>query len=131
MAKLALFEIKQSQLEQLPLVEGQLIVVSDTGNMYKDTANGRITIGNNVILVDELPLVPILDKIYSIKNLLYIYDNEWVCLNPQLPDSLPANGGTAEKILDIISSNEYGLRIVNDESDEGVDGYITLIIEES
>lgn len=85
MAKLSLYEVNQAQLEQIPKIDGQLIVISDTGSIYRDiVVNGvvnRILIGNDIIAVDELPLAPISNKIYYLKpNKLYTYNSGWVDL---------------------------------------------------
>lgn len=85
MAKLSLFEVDNSRLNDVTKVDGQIIVVSDTGCVYKDTNNGdiinRAPIGNDVIAVEELPLAPIPNKIYFLKpDKLYTYDTEWVCI---------------------------------------------------
>lgn len=95
MANLSLYEVKQAQLEHVPMVDGQLIVVSDTGSIYKDiSTNGtinRILIGNDVIVVDELPLAPISNKIYYLKpNKLYTYNSGWIALN-EAPEFIQVN----------------------------------------
>lgn len=41
MANLSLREVNQSQLESAPIVDGQLIVCKDTGNMYRDFGKQR------------------------------------------------------------------------------------------
>lgn len=82
MASLSLVEIKQSQLGATPIIAGQLVFVTDTGYIYKDDENTRVSIGKDVLIVDELPLAPISNRIYLLKpNSLYIYDAGWVCLN--------------------------------------------------
>lgn len=89
MAKLSLFEVDSSRLDDVTKVDGQIIVISDTGSIYKDTASGniinRILIGNDIIAVSELPLAPIANKIYFLKpDKLYTYNDGWICIvDPQ------------------------------------------------
>ncbi len=56
MANLSLREVNQSQLESAPIVDGQLIVCKDTGNMYRDFGKTRIQAGRDIEFVAELPL---------------------------------------------------------------------------
>lgn len=83
MATLSLREISQSQLSQTPIIPGQLICCTDTGNFYKDnTENSRISLGSSVIYVNSLPLAPLSEKIYLLKpDKLYLYDGDWIELN--------------------------------------------------
>lgn len=82
MTKLSLREISQSQLDGTPVINGQLICCLDTGNTYRDTANGRVQIGNDIEFVSELPLAPIIGKIYCVGyGDLYIYNGDWIRLN--------------------------------------------------
>lgn len=84
MAKLSLREISQSQLSQVPIISGQLICCTDTGNFYKDTGNTRKSLGSSIIYVESLPLAPISEKIYLLKpDKLYLYDGDWVELNKE------------------------------------------------
>lgn len=83
MVTLSLREISQSQLSQTPIIPGQLVCCTDTGNFYKDNLdNTRTTLGSSVIYVASLPIAPISGKIYLVKpNKLYFYDEDWVELN--------------------------------------------------
>ena len=63
MSKLSLCEIQQSQLDKTPVVEGQLIICKDTGNMYRDFGKTRVQTGRDIEIVAELPLAPINGKI--------------------------------------------------------------------
>lgn len=83
MVTLSLREISQSQLSQTPVIPGQLICCTDTGNFYKDNANNaRISLGTSVIYVESLPLAPLSEKIYLLKpDKLYLYDGDWIELN--------------------------------------------------
>lgn len=83
MATLSLREITQSQLSQTPIVPGQLICCTDTGNFYKDnTGNSRVELGSSVIYVESLPLAPLSEKIYLLKpDRFYLYDGDWIELN--------------------------------------------------
>lgn len=85
MVTLSLREISQSQLSQTPIIPGQLICCSDTGNFYKDNTNGtRSSLGSSIIYVNSLPLAPISEKIYLLKpDKLYLYDGDWIELNPK------------------------------------------------
>lgn len=65
MSKLSLCEIQQSQLDKTPVVEGQLIICKDTGNMYRDFGKTRVQTGRDIEIVAELPLAPINGKIYA------------------------------------------------------------------
>lgn len=81
-AKLSLIELdSQSKVEQVPIINGQLIIANDTGNIYRDIEGNRISVGRDVITVNELPLAPILQKIYFLQTekKFYIYiDSKWV-----------------------------------------------------
>lgn len=83
MVTLSLREISQSQLSQTPVIPGQLICCTDTGNFYKDnTGNSRTSLGSSVIYVESLPLAPLSEKIYLLKpDKLYLYDGDWIELN--------------------------------------------------
>lgn len=82
MVTLSLREISQSQLSQTPIVPGQLVCCTDTGNFYKDNAGSRTSLGASVIYVDSLPLAPLSEKIYLLKpDKLYLYDGDWIELN--------------------------------------------------
>lgn len=82
MATLSLREITQSQLSLTPIIPGQLICCTDTGNFYKDNTGSRTELGSSVIYVESLPLAPISEKIYLLKpNKLYLFDGDWVELN--------------------------------------------------
>lgn len=60
--------LAQSQLAQLPVVDGQLIFAWDTGNVYVDTAYGRFQQGISMLSdSSEIPLAPA-DKLYFNKN---------------------------------------------------------------
>lgn len=113
MSKLSLCEIQQSQLDKIPIVDGQLVCCLDTGNTYRDTAGGRVRIGSDLERVSELPLAPLAGKIYYLPpGDLYIYNSGWVMLNTDTwrgiqnnltsdstTDSLSAAQGKALKAL--------------------------------
>lgn len=82
MSKLSLCEINQSQLDKTPIIDGQLVVCLDTGNVYRDSKTAHVKIGSDLEVVSELPLAPLANKIYFLRpNSLYIYSNgEWVSL---------------------------------------------------
>jgi len=85
MANLSLREVNQSQLESAPIVDGQLIVCKDTGNMYRDFGKTRIQAGRDIEFVAELPLAPISGKIYALRSgEMWAYENgTWTSMNPE------------------------------------------------
>lgn len=64
MARLSLYEIRQSQLSSLPIVDGRLIVCTDTGAFYRDLDGERIVLGASIEKVGSLPLAPLENKVY-------------------------------------------------------------------
>lgn len=97
MVTLSLREISQSQLSQIPIIAGQLICCTDTGNFYKDNSgNSRTSLGSSVIYVESLPLAPISEKIYLVKpDKLYLYDGDWIELNKKEETMTPTEITTA------------------------------------
>lgn len=96
MATLALCEISQSQLSQTPIINGQLICCTDTGNIYRDLEQQRIILSENICMVSSLPLAPIANKVYLLRpDQLYIYDDDWILLNAK-----PSSVFTANSIYD-------------------------------
>ena len=85
MANLSLREITQSQLDATPVVDGQLVLCTDTGNIYRDTSNGRLRTGQDIEFVAELPLAPISRKIYALHTgEMWAYEGgNWTSLNPE------------------------------------------------
>ena len=85
MANLSLREVNQSQLESAPIVDGQLIVCKDTGNMYRDFGMTRVQTGRYIEIVAELPLAPINGKIYALRTgEMWAYENgTWTSMNPE------------------------------------------------
>lgn len=85
MAKLSLREITQSQLDSTPIVDGQLIICKDTGNMYRDFGKTRVQTGRDIEIVAELPLAPINGKVYALHTgAMWAYENgDWTSLNPE------------------------------------------------
>lgn len=85
MANLSLREITQSQLDATPVVDGQLVLCTDTGNIYRDTSNGRLRTGQDIEFVAELPLAPISGKIYALHTgEMWAYEGgNWTSLNPE------------------------------------------------
>lgn len=83
MAKLSLREVVQSQLNKTPVIDGQLIVCTDTGSTYRDIGTKRIQISKDLEIVSSLPLAPLSDKIYYLRpDKLYSYvGGDWVLLN--------------------------------------------------
>lgn len=86
MANLSLREVNQSQLESAPIVDGQLIVCKDTGNMYRDFGKTRVQAGRDIEIVAELPLAPINGKIYTLRTgEMWLYEGgDWTALNQQI-----------------------------------------------
>ena len=54
MANLSLREVAQSQLDQAPVIDGQLIVCTDTGSTYRDIGTRRIKISKDLEIVSSL-----------------------------------------------------------------------------
>ena len=93
MTQLSLYEIEESQLNEVSLVDGQLIVCLDTGNMYRDTDTERIPIGSDIITCSSLPLAPISNKMYLVGTKLYIWNGaNWLWINKQSISSISING---------------------------------------
>lgn len=88
MANLSLREVNQSQLESAPIVDGQLIVCKDTGNMYRDFGKTRVQTGRDIEIVPELPLAPINGKIYALRTgEMWLYEGGgWTALNQQITE---------------------------------------------
>lgn len=88
MSKLSLCEIQQSQLDKTPVVEGQLIICKDTGNMYRDFGKTRVQTGRDIEIVAELPLAPINGKIYVLRSgEVWLYEGgDWTALNQQITE---------------------------------------------
>ena len=84
MANLSLREVAQSQLDLTPVIDGQLIVCTDTGSTYRDIGTNRIQISKDLEIVSSLPLAPLSNKIYFLRpDSLYVYSgDDWVLLNP-------------------------------------------------
>ena len=84
MANLSLREVAQSQLDQAPMIDGQLIVCTDTGSTYRDIGTRRIQISKDLEIVSSLPLAPLSNKIYYLRpDSLYVYSgDDWILLNP-------------------------------------------------
>lgn len=79
MAKLSLFQVTRSQLDSVPVTNGQLVVSTDTGEAFLDWDNNRISLGSSLAVVSSLPLAPVSMKLYLVEgNKLYVYDgNNW------------------------------------------------------
>ncbi len=80
MAKLSLYEIRQNQLQSLPVQNGRIIVCTDTGNMYRDLDGHRIILGASVEKVASLPLAPLVSRIYLLlpEQSLWYYESKWI-----------------------------------------------------
>lgn len=85
MANLSLREVAQSQLDQAPVIDGQLIVCTDTGSTYRDIGTRRIQISKDLEIVSSLPLAPLSNKIYYLRpDSLYVYSgDDWFILTHQ------------------------------------------------
>lgn len=83
MANLSLFEVTQSQLSQVAVKDGQLIVCTDTGNFYRDLSDRRIILGSSIEKVNALPLAPLSNKVYLLLSdqSLWYYENDWIQLS--------------------------------------------------
>ena len=111
MAKVSFIEITQSQLNELPFVDGRIVYCKDTENAYKDLENERKPISRDVIKVDDLPIAPLADKLYIWGTEIYMYVNGyWELLNPSAEEqsltfteaSSRANISSGEKIGTIL-----------------------------
>lgn len=105
MSNLSLREIAQSQLDSIPVIDGQLIVCLDTGNAYRDTITTHVKIGSDLEVVSDLPLAPLAEKIYYLKpDKLYTFlGGNWVLLNDNdfsLGTNKSALNGKAKITLD-------------------------------
>lgn len=83
MAFLSLTEVSESKLKDVPITDGQLIFCRDTGSFYKDSATSRNPISSDFLVVNDLPLAPLANKLYLLlPNTLYFYNNGvWEELN--------------------------------------------------
>lgn len=83
MAFLSLTEVSESKLKDVPITDGQLIFCRDTGNFYKDSATSRNPISSDFLVVNDLPLAPLVNKLYLLlPNTLCFYNNGvWEELN--------------------------------------------------
>lgn len=83
MATLTLCEVNQSQLDTTPIINGQLLVCLDTGNMYRDTDGSRVRTSSDLEIVNSLPLAPLANKIYLLlpSDLYVCSGGEWIKLN--------------------------------------------------
>ncbi len=115
MSKLSLREIKQSQLDETPIIDGQLIVCLDTGNAYRDSEIAHVKISSDLEVVSELPLAPLVDKIYLLKpSDLYLYQGgSWTLLNDtdfSISTNKNADNGSAQIILDGAKESNISIR---------------------
>lgn len=106
MAKLSLREIKQSQLDAAPVVDGQLVFCTDTGNLYRDVGSARMRAGSDIEIVSELPLAPIEGKVYCLRGGdMWLYEGgDWLKLNQYTHPTTSGNkhipsGGSAGQFL--------------------------------
>lgn len=69
----------EDKLPQIEVVDGQIIVCTDSGFLYRDTKDGRIRVGTEIEIVDELPGAPINLHFYYSKadRDLFFYDDGW------------------------------------------------------
>lgn len=101
MANLFLYEVAQSQLSKVDIVDGQIIVCTDTGNVYRDLTDSRIPLGSGITAVTSLPLAPISDKLYLLKpNKLYVYDGAW--------QQISGGGGGSSTLYSELGTNTDG-----------------------
>ena len=101
MANLFLYEVAQSQLSDVDIVDGQIIVCTDTGNVYRDLTDSRIPLGSGITAVTSLPLAPISDKLYLLKpNKLYVYDGAW--------QQISGGGGGSSTLYSELGTNTDG-----------------------
>lgn len=79
MANLSLMEVTSASLSSVAITDGQLIVVTDTGDVYRDIGKSRIEMSRDIIIVDELPIAPLSGKVYLLTSdkSLYWYNSGW------------------------------------------------------
>ena len=84
-----------SEINSKEIVNGSIIMCSDSGDCYFDTLDGeRVQISKQIVFLETennrtSMLAPESDKFYLVKEsgLLYIYNTEWVCLNDRAEHS--------------------------------------------
>lgn len=88
MSKFKPIETISSRLSSIPVVHGQYIVCTDSKDNYFDSTDGRVKIGDIILLDTEEDregiLAPLIDKLYVVKttNKLYRHNgSEWLCLS--------------------------------------------------
>lgn len=77
MAQVSFAEIASSELNQWPVKDGQIIVLTDTGEMYRDIGDTRLALCTPLGIVSSLPLAPISGRLYLLTSdyTLHIYMN--------------------------------------------------------
>ena len=97
MANLSLLECLDSQVDNQPIVNGQLVCCIDSGRFFRDTADERIPLGNSILSVSSLPIAPISNKLYLLRpSTLYFYNgNDWISVN-EIPKIIITQNSTTE-----------------------------------
>ena len=69
----------EKKLSEIEIIDRQLIFCTDSGFIYRDTESGRVKLGNELEVVDELPAAPVHNHFYYSKadRDLFFYDGEW------------------------------------------------------
>ena len=76
-------QTREEKLSGIAVVDGQIIVCVDSGFLYRDTESGRLRIGTELEIVDELPEHPINRHFYysRSKRDLFFYDHGWTTVS--------------------------------------------------
>ena len=80
MSMVSFAEVASSELDALPIVDGQIAVTKDTGEVYRDIGNPRLQLRVPLAIVSSLPLAPITGRLYLLTTdyTLHIYhDGDW------------------------------------------------------
>lgn len=78
-----------SEIASKEIIKGSIIMCSDSGDCYFDSLDGeRVQISKQIVWLETESnrtsmLTPESDKVYIVKEtqLIYIYNNGWICLN--------------------------------------------------
>lgn len=80
MLNVSFAEVASSGLDNLPIVDGQIIVTKDTGEVYRDIGDTRLPLCVPLAIVSSLPLAPISGRLYLLTTdyTLHIFHNgDW------------------------------------------------------
>lgn len=77
MAMVNFAQVASSELDQLPIIDGQVTVTTDTGEVFRDIGSSRLPLCVPLAIVSSLPLAPITGRLYLLTTdyTLHIYHN--------------------------------------------------------